>query len=230
LKTISNKCSNCGAEISAGISKCPYCGKSFSSWFKRHPVLTVLIILFFAPSILGILGGIIGSSSNSSKSENVVGKYAYNKTNGVYIGVVADTKDCATAPSIRCYKINYGEGYSKNSEHPVDNVDVKNTPPSLLNDSSDTPEDVNEIDIAGKLVKVGDFADNVFAIVTDEYKVDTPTIEPGKVTHHLLIDETLFDMTFERNSAGSYYILTRIVVKDRDIRKLPLLISRQLSI
>lgn len=78
------------------------------------------------------------------------------------------------------------------------------------------PEEVGKIEVAGKTIRVADSADNVFKIVTDEYKIDSPTIEAGKITHHFLADKTLFDMTFERNEAGTYYILTKIVIKDRN--------------
>lgn len=36
------KCPSCQKEISFSITKCPYCGKDFRSWFRRHLVLTGL--------------------------------------------------------------------------------------------------------------------------------------------------------------------------------------------
>ena len=47
----------------------------------------------------------------------------------MYQGVIVKLKDCATDASIKCYEVDQGEGYSRNSEHPVENVLVKNTPP-----------------------------------------------------------------------------------------------------
>ena len=73
---------------------------------------------------------------------------------------------------------------------------------------------VDNIAVSGQTIKVGDLADDVFKIVTDKYKIDSPTIEEGKVTHHYLDGKTLFDLTFERNEAGNYYILTKITIKD----------------
>lgn len=93
------------------------------------------------------------------------------------------------------------------------------TPPRTQQESTqkfNLLEEVDKIEIAGKTIKVGDLADDVFEIVTDEYKIDSPTIETGKVTHHFLADKILFDMTFERTGIGNYYVLTKIVIKDRD--------------
>ncbi len=79
-----------------------------------------------------------------------------------------------------------------------------------------TEENQNKVDniiVAGQTIKVGDPADDVFKIVTDKYKIDSPTTEEGKITHHFLDGKTLFDLTFEKNEAGNY-ILTKITIKD----------------
>ena len=36
------KCPSCQKEISFSITKCPYCGRDFRSWFRRHLILTGL--------------------------------------------------------------------------------------------------------------------------------------------------------------------------------------------
>ena len=47
------KCSYCQTDISSEASICPNCKSDLRSWFRRHPILTVLICLFviglFAP-------------------------------------------------------------------------------------------------------------------------------------------------------------------------------------
>ncbi|PIQ72478.1 hypothetical protein COV86_02810 [Candidatus Roizmanbacteria bacterium CG11_big_fil_rev_8_21_14_0_20_35_14] len=78
------------------------------------------------------------------------------------------------------------------------------------------PKEVNEIEISNKKIKIGDSADSVFETLTDKYKVDSPTIEKSKIIHHFQDGKTLFDMTFERNNTGAYYILTKIVIKDNN--------------
>lgn len=59
------KCPSCQNEISSETTKCPYCGKNFKSWFRRHPILTILIILFILPPFLS---GIFSSSKEPSSS------------------------------------------------------------------------------------------------------------------------------------------------------------------
>lgn len=79
-----------------------------------------------------------------------------------------------------------------------------------------TEENQNQVDnvtVAGQTIKVGDLSDDVFKIVTDKYKIDSPTTEEGKVTHYFLDGKTLFDLTFEKNEVGNY-ILTKITIKD----------------
>jgi len=75
---------------------------------------------------------------------------------------------------------------------------------------------ISEIEIAGKIIRIGFSADDVFQIVTDKYKIDSPTVGEGKVTQHFLDGKTLFDMTFERDKTKSYWVLTEIIIKDRN--------------
>ena len=75
---------------------------------------------------------------------------------------------------------------------------------------------ISEIEIAGKIIRIGFSADDIFQIVTDKYKIDSPTVGEGKVTHHYLDGKTLFDMTFERDETKSYWVLTEIIIKDRN--------------
>ncbi len=75
---------------------------------------------------------------------------------------------------------------------------------------------ISEIEIAGKIIRIGFSADDIFQIVTDKYKIDSPTVGEGKVTHHYLDGKTLFDMTFERDKTNSYWVLAEIIIKDRN--------------
>ena len=81
------------------------------------------------------------------------------------------------------------------------------------------PEEVDKIEIAGKTISVGDSADDVFETVIDKYKIDSPTIGDGRVTHHFLDDRVLFDMTLERSKTQNYYVLTKIVIKDQNYQE-----------
>lgn len=56
-------------------------------------------------------------------SGDVVGKYAYNKTNGQYRGKIVGQKSCRTESELQCYEI---EGELGIHEAPIDNIVVKN--------------------------------------------------------------------------------------------------------
>lgn len=53
------KCKSCKSEIDSKATKCPHCRTDQRIWFRRHPILTFLIVLFIAPFILA---GMTGSS------------------------------------------------------------------------------------------------------------------------------------------------------------------------
>lgn len=66
----SKKCPSCQNEISFETTKCPYCGKDFKSWFKRHPILTVIIGFFIFSNIIGGLSSIFYSKKTSSLKDS----------------------------------------------------------------------------------------------------------------------------------------------------------------
>lgn len=68
---ITKKCPSCQEKISSSATKCPYCGKNFRSWFRRHPILTILIAFFVLPILIGIFSPSKKPSSSSEKSEQV---------------------------------------------------------------------------------------------------------------------------------------------------------------
>lgn len=58
------KCKSCQSEIDPKAKKCPHCQADQRSWFRRHPILTVLLVLF----ILGFFGAVVSSGGNKSGS------------------------------------------------------------------------------------------------------------------------------------------------------------------
>jgi glutaredoxin len=58
------KCPKCQKEIDTKASKCPYCQSDLRSWFKRHPILTALLILLG----IGIVGSVAGGGKKSPSS------------------------------------------------------------------------------------------------------------------------------------------------------------------
>lgn len=70
-QSITKKCPSCQENISSSATKCPYCGKNFKSWFRRHPILTILIAFFVLPILIGIFSPSKKPSSSSEKSKQV---------------------------------------------------------------------------------------------------------------------------------------------------------------
>ena len=54
-------------KIDEKAKKCPYCQTDQRGWFSRHPILTVLLILFFSPFILISM---ISNASQNNKDAN----------------------------------------------------------------------------------------------------------------------------------------------------------------
>src|SRR5260221_669129 len=60
------KCKSCMKEIDPKAKKCPHCQTDQRSWFRKHPILTGLLVLI----IIGIIGGAVsGGSKNSSSTQ-----------------------------------------------------------------------------------------------------------------------------------------------------------------
>jgi len=58
------KCKACKSEIDSKATKCPKCGVDQRTWFRKHPVLTVILALI----ILGIIIGLTGKKDQSSNT------------------------------------------------------------------------------------------------------------------------------------------------------------------
>lgn len=56
------KCKSCKTEIDAKATKCPHCKTDQRNWFRRHPILTGLLILF----VIGVFAS--GGSKTSTTS------------------------------------------------------------------------------------------------------------------------------------------------------------------
>lgn len=57
------KCRSCQSEIDDKAKKCPHCKTKQGNWVQRHPILTLIIVLF----VMGIFGS--QGNKNTSKSE-----------------------------------------------------------------------------------------------------------------------------------------------------------------
>ena len=63
-------------------------------------------------------------TTSHTQTTSVIGKYAFNKTNGTYRGIIKGVKPCTTNKQISCYLVEREEGL-KSEEAPIDNVDVR---------------------------------------------------------------------------------------------------------
>lgn len=55
------KCKSCQSEIDNKAKKCPRCQADQRNWFRRHPILTGLLVLI----VIGIIGSASGGSKNT---------------------------------------------------------------------------------------------------------------------------------------------------------------------
>lgn len=60
------KCKSCKTEIDAKASKCPHCKTDQRNWFRRHPILTGLLILF----VIGVFGSATSGDSNTTTTNS----------------------------------------------------------------------------------------------------------------------------------------------------------------
>lgn len=56
------KCKNCQKEIDAKAKKCPFCQSDLRNWFVRHPIWTIVLVLF----VIGMFG--VASSGGNEKT------------------------------------------------------------------------------------------------------------------------------------------------------------------
>jgi hypothetical protein len=65
------RCPSCQENVSSNATKCPYCGKDFRGWFRRHPILTTLLVLFVIPNLLGGIFSLFSPDKKISSSNEV---------------------------------------------------------------------------------------------------------------------------------------------------------------
>lgn len=70
------KCKTCREEIDQKATKCPKCGTDQRGFFRKHPIITGILVLFLI-GLIASAGGGKNSSSGSSESSN---KEATTKT------------------------------------------------------------------------------------------------------------------------------------------------------
>lgn len=73
-RTQTKTCPACQSKIALKAIKCPHCQEDLRSWFRRHPILTFLGLIFLTPVILiwimAFAVGLSGTDTEESKPDN----------------------------------------------------------------------------------------------------------------------------------------------------------------
>lgn len=76
------KCPHCDESISIKAKRCPRCQEDLRSWFRRHPILTFLLILITSPFwgafVFGLFSGVSGGKTSSNSSPQLSKKQELN--------------------------------------------------------------------------------------------------------------------------------------------------------
>ena len=107
IKEETKKCPSCDETISAKVKRCPHCRQDLRSWFRRHPILTFLGVIFLLIAVLSSSNPLDNvSKSNVSKSDNSVSpkpekkdvfKASVNFTGTQFVINNLDKYDCQNA-------------------------------------------------------------------------------------------------------------------------------------
>ncbi|MFA5300239.1 MAG: hypothetical protein WC389_18785 [Lutibacter sp.] len=68
MESKTKKCKQCQTDIPFNAKKCPNCQSDLRSWFSRHPIITILVLLIFIPIVIAHLSP--SSSNESAPSTN----------------------------------------------------------------------------------------------------------------------------------------------------------------
>ncbi len=98
-KEETKRCKNCDKEISVKAKKCPFCQSDLRSVFSRHPILTVLGILFLIP--FGLISTLMNNAGQGGTSSTPVPERVFNTsvnfTGSQFVISNLDTADCQDA-------------------------------------------------------------------------------------------------------------------------------------
>ncbi len=63
-------CTHCKKEIPLGAKKCPFCQSDLRTWYYRHPILSVLAVLFVMGAVMSAVGDATRGNNPSSSSNS----------------------------------------------------------------------------------------------------------------------------------------------------------------
>lgn len=86
-------CPFCKKEISSDATKCPHCQSELRSWFRRHPIVTGLLLIFV---VFPVTMGIFSTATDTTPTEkNIIpGQNAFVSVN-TYASINQDVYDRA---------------------------------------------------------------------------------------------------------------------------------------
>lgn len=118
-------CKSCMKKIDEKAKKCPFCQTDQRGWIARHPILTILGILFITPFIIGgMVGSSIENQSEGADKPKVERRSDFSGTvsfDGTQFHVTSlDTTDCVnarlqingTSYTLSGYTLEAGQSYS----------------------------------------------------------------------------------------------------------------------
>lgn len=62
------KCKNCNEEIAPGVAKCPYCGGGSKNWFRKHPIIAVILGFIVLSSVLPAFSTLFHNGQSQTQS------------------------------------------------------------------------------------------------------------------------------------------------------------------
>lgn len=96
IEIVKKKCPHCDKSISVNAKRCPYCQQDLRGWASRHPFLTFIAVIFFAPFVLTGMSG-SSTTSTTSTSEPRVFNTEVNFTGSQFEISNLDENDCQNA-------------------------------------------------------------------------------------------------------------------------------------
>lgn len=96
------KCLHCGEEVLFNAKKCKHCKSDLRSWINRHPIITLIIIIFVVGQVISwttnstSLNSINNVSNNSEPLLELVSFRTYRESKFAYI--VGEVKNISKKP------------------------------------------------------------------------------------------------------------------------------------
>lgn len=68
ISSTTKLCPHCQKEIPKGARKCPECQSDLSPWYRRHPIISAIGVIFLVGVVLGSLGNARDAASSANRN------------------------------------------------------------------------------------------------------------------------------------------------------------------